>query len=167
MEAGKILTSLTVCLSLWMGVVVAVLLYNGSLHDRAIATPISSETNLEEIKQSPVSHSMISGEIKKGDSFDLAMKRLDISDAVRLDIINGFSQKLDFKMLQPGDRFSILFDENNVVTHATYESGLLKSRNLFMPMLIFLPLRLTLTRKPEMETGLNSWSKNTTRMMFS
>ena len=130
MEAGKILTSLTVCLSLWMGVVVAVLLYNGSLNDRAIATPISSETNLEEIKQSPVSHSMISGEIKKGDSFDLAMKRLDISDAVRLDIINGFSQKLDFKMLQPGDRFSILFDENNVVTHATYESGLLNTHIL-------------------------------------
>jgi murein DD-endopeptidase MepM/ murein hydrolase activator NlpD len=130
MEAGKILTSLAVCLSLWMGIVVVVLLYNCSLHDRAIATPIASDTNLEDFELTPVNHTMISGEIKKGESLDLAMKRLDISDAVRLDIIKGFSQKLDFRLLQPGDRFSILFDENNVAIHATYESGLLNTHLL-------------------------------------
>jgi murein DD-endopeptidase MepM/ murein hydrolase activator NlpD len=106
------------------------LLFNGTLQDRAIATPISSETNFQEVKPSPPIHSIISGEIKKGESFDLAMRRLDITDAVRLDIINGFSEKLDFKVLQPGDRFTILLDEENVVTRATYESGLLNTHIL-------------------------------------
>ena len=130
MEAGKILTGLAVCLSFWMGIVVAVLLFNGPLHDRATAPPISSETSLQDLNLSPTSHSMISGEIKKGESFNLAMKRLGISDTVRFDIINGFSQKLDFKVLQPGDRFSIFYDDNNVATHATYESGLLDTHIL-------------------------------------
>jgi murein DD-endopeptidase MepM/ murein hydrolase activator NlpD len=113
-----------------MGIVVAVLLYNESLDDRATAPPISAETNLQDFKLSPTSHSMVSGEINKGESFNLAMKRLGISDTVRFDIINGFSQKLDFKVLQPGDRFSIFFDNNNVATHATYESGLLDTHIL-------------------------------------
>jgi len=130
MEAGKILTSLAVTLSFWIGIVAAVLLYNESLGDRAIAPPISTETNVQDFNLSPTSHSMISGEINKGESFNLAMKRLGISDTVRFDIINGFSQKLDFKVLQPGDRFSIFFDNNNVVTHATYESGLLDTHIL-------------------------------------
>jgi len=141
MKAEKILTSFAVCLSFWIGIAGVMLLYNGTMHDTAIATPISSDISdikeqnpasqdFQDFKLSSASHSTISGEIKKGESFDLAMKRLDISDAVRFNIINGFSKKLDFKVLQPGDRFTLLFDEENVVTHVTYESGPLNTHIL-------------------------------------
>lgn len=137
MEAGKILTSVAVCISLWIGIVLIALLYNGTMDDRAIATPVSSETKGEspvyldsqDLKLSSA-HTIISGELKKGESFDLAMKRLNISDAVRRDIIKGFATKLDFKLLHPGDRFTLLFDENNIVTHASYESGVLTTHIL-------------------------------------
>jgi len=138
MEAGKILTSLAVCLSLWIGIAFVMLLYNGTMHASAIAIPNSAVTqelnpapeNFQDLKPSSTNNSIISGEIKKGESFDLAMKRLDISDAARLDIINGFSKKLDFKVLQPGDRFTLIFDEENTVIYATYESGLLNTHIL-------------------------------------
>jgi murein DD-endopeptidase MepM/ murein hydrolase activator NlpD len=144
MQTRKTLTSLAVCLSLWIGIVFVMLLYNGTMHDSAIATPISADmkeltlandltpasVTIDDPQVSSANHSMISGEIKKGESFDLAMKRLNISETVRLDIINGFSKKLDFKMLQPGDRFSISLNEENVATHVTYESGLLNTHIL-------------------------------------
>ena len=139
MEAGKILTSAAVCLSLWIGIVFVVLLSNGTMHDSAIATPISSAdlmnqnpvaADLQDKNQPTITQTMISGELKKGESFELAMKRLHISDTVRREIINGFSKTLDFKVLQPGDHFTLLFDENDLLTQASYESGLLNTQLL-------------------------------------
>ena len=146
MYSGKILTNLTVSLLFWIGIVLALLSVQGDFSDKAIATPIS--VNLEE--QPPVKiniphpeivpallpdassiiHTEIAGEIKKGESFDLAMKRLKISDAVRVNVIRGFGQSLDFKVLQPGDRFTIVLDQENSITDAIFESGLLNTHIL-------------------------------------
>jgi murein DD-endopeptidase MepM/ murein hydrolase activator NlpD len=146
MYYNKILTSLTVSLLFWIGIVLVLLSVQGEFNDKAIATPISA--NLEE--QPPVQanipspemlpallpdasaiiHTEIAGEIKNGESFDLAMKRLKISDTVRVDVIKGFGQSLDFKTLQPGDRFTIILDQENSIVKAIFESGLLNTHIL-------------------------------------
>ena len=116
---------------------------HGNFNDKATATPISAHIE----KQShvlnnvpsrdltatllpdtaPVIQTEIAGKIKKGESFDLAMKRLEVSETVRLDIIKGFGKSLDFKMLQPGDRFTIVLDQDNSIARAMYESGLIST----------------------------------------
>ncbi len=146
MDSKKTLTSLTITLSFWIGIVLVLLSVHGNFNDKATATPISA--NFDE--QAPVqinnsntdiptpllletpstNHTEIAGQIEKGESFDLAMKRLDISDTVRFDIIKAFGKSLDFKMLQPGDRFTIVLDQDSTIFHATYESGLLNTHIL-------------------------------------
>jgi murein DD-endopeptidase MepM/ murein hydrolase activator NlpD len=138
MESGKILTSLAVCLTFWIAIVL-LLLTNGELNNRAVATPITANIEKQEFAliNSPTPDKLsasaletsqnllveVVGEIRQGESFDQAMKRLSITNSVRSDVINGFSKTLDFKVLQPGDRFSILLDEDNSIAHATYASG--------------------------------------------
>ena len=146
MGSGKILTSLTVCLSFWIGIVLVLFSVHGNFNDKATATPISAHIEnqshvLNNVSSrdltatllpdtSPVIQTEIAGKIKKGESFDLAMKRIEVSETVRLEIIKGFGKSLDFKMLQPGDRFTIVLDQDNSITRATYESGLLSTHIL-------------------------------------
>jgi len=119
---------------------------HGNFNDKATATPISAHIEnqshvLNNVSSrdltatllpdtSPVIQTEIAGKIKKGESFDLAMKRIEVSETVRLEIIKGFGKSLDFKMLQPGDRFTIVLDQDNSITRATYESGLLSTHIL-------------------------------------
>ena len=146
MGSGKILTNLGVCLSFWIGLVLVLLSVEGDFNEKAIATPIP--VNLEEQgssylstpipdvsaallpESSPAIYNEFAGEIKKGESFDLAMKRLNVSDTVRCDIIKGFGESIDFKMLQPGDHFTIVLDQENSIFRATYKSGLLNTHIL-------------------------------------
>ena len=146
MGSGKILTGLTVCLSFWIGIVLVLLSVHGDFNDKATASPISADLEeqshvLSNVPISgltaallpvtlPVMETEITGEIHAGESFDLAMKRLEVSETVRLDIIKGFGKSLDFKMLQPGDRFTIVLDQGNSIARATYESGLLNTHIL-------------------------------------
>jgi len=140
MDSGRIFTSLFVCLSFWIAIVLLLLLAHGEFNDNAIATPIkeltpqqhtatTSPAITEEItlttppKTTPKAHIEISGEIKKGESFALAMKRLNLNDSVRFNVIKGFNETLDFRELQPGDRFTISLDKDNTVIEATYSSG--------------------------------------------
>ena len=122
MDSGKTLTDLTVTLSFWIGIVLVLLSVHGNINDNATATPISLNLELQtpvesdastfepaKVKSvlpetSPEIHTEITGELKRGESFDLAMKRLKVSDSVRLNVIKGFQKSLDFKMLHPGDR---------------------------------------------------------------
>jgi len=53
-----------------------------------------------------------------------------VADTTRRAVIKGFQRSLDFKMLHPGDRFSIILDQDNSVVRATYESGLLETHIL-------------------------------------
>ena len=146
MDSGKILTSLAVCLSFWIAVVLLLLLAHGDFSDKAIATPITAAiekqdsaagsipipdlaSGLKTAAPSPF-HTEIAGEIQKGESFDEAMKRLNLLAAVRHTIIKGFAETLDFRMLQPGDRFTVHLDQDNSINHATYTSGLLNTHIL-------------------------------------
>ena len=99
MDSGKILMSLTVSLAIWIGIVLVLLLAQNDFNDNAIAVPISA--NLEEQSHAQINipspdlaatlladtssaiQTEIAGEIKKGESFDLAMKRLKVSNTVR------------------------------------------------------------------------------------
>ncbi len=146
MDSKKTLTSLTICLSFWIGIVLVLLSVHGNFNDKATATPISAnfqEQASVQIKNSnsdltapllleisSANHTEIAGQIEKGESFDLAMKRLEVSNTVRFDIIKAFGKSLDFKMLQPGDRFTIVLDQDNSISRATYESGLLNTHIL-------------------------------------
>ncbi len=146
MDSGKTLTGLAVCLSFWIALVLLLLFTNGQMGDTAIATPIAAQSenqqsatvagNIPEVVPAPEietpssPYTEIAGEINQGESFDGAMKRLSIPESVRLDIINGFDKSLDFKVLQPGDRFTILLDQDNSIAQATYASGLLNTHIL-------------------------------------
>lgn len=146
MNSGKTLTSLALCLTFWTAIVLLLLLSNGEFNDKAIATPIAENierldpaalhipepdsTTASAIEIAPDFHVEISGELRKGESFDQAMKRLNLADSVRSGIIKGFGTTLDFKVLQPGDRFTIFLDEDNSITRATYVSGLLNTHIL-------------------------------------
>ena len=146
MAAGKTLTGLAVCLSFWIAIVLLLLLSNDEPGDKAIAPPIAPAVEKQEsaaitipIPDRPSASATapppnllaeVAGEIRQGESFDGAMKRLSITDSVRSDIIKGFGKTLDFKVLQPGDRFTILLDQDNSIAHATYVSGPLNTHIL-------------------------------------
>ena len=103
MNSGRILTSLAVCLSFWIAIVLLLLFTHGDLSNMAIATPIAANidkqdstasklaipeiTSLPAAETSQTPHTEITGEIKRGESFNQAMKRLSITDSVRSDII--------------------------------------------------------------------------------
>ncbi len=150
MESGKILTSLVVCLTFWIGLVLLLLHSNGELSHKAIATPIAAIATKQNTASSPnpipdlhsavtaetsqapatpvtsyTDYTEISGEIRQGESFDGAMIRLNLINTVRADLIKGFAKTLDFRMLQPGDTFTVFLDQNNSIAQATYASGLL------------------------------------------
>ena len=150
MDSGKILTSATLSLLFWIGIVLVLFSVQGDFDEKATATTLSAEIEEQIHIQNNVpspdmpatiflgtssvihtdNHTEIAGEIKNGESFDLAMRRLEVSDTVRCDIIKGFGKSLDFKMLQPGDRFTIALDQDNSINQATYESGLLNTHIL-------------------------------------
>jgi murein DD-endopeptidase MepM/ murein hydrolase activator NlpD len=67
----------------------------------------------------------IIGELKRGESFAQMMKRVKVPEALRQVIINGFSDTLDFRMLQPGDKFTVVLDQQEMLVRSVYESGLL------------------------------------------
>ena len=148
MNTGKTYTSITVCLSFWIGMVLILLAVNGSFDHKATATPIAADSIMEEstllannIKEETIASDKttadnlndsvdeieIVGKIRPGESFDLAMKRLEVPDSVRFEIIKGFDKSLDFRMLQPGDRFTITLTEDNSINQAVYHSGRLNS----------------------------------------
>lgn len=64
----------------------------------------------------------IKGKILPGAGFDYSLRRLQISDEVRREIINSFQDTIDFKHLSPGDTFSILLDRNGRLQSCTYEA---------------------------------------------
>jgi murein DD-endopeptidase MepM/ murein hydrolase activator NlpD len=139
MNSGKILTSLFICVSFWIAIVLLLLFSHGEFNDKAIATPITGNTQeqvaalpndsipgkftLSTPEIPPGPYTEISGEIRRGESFTQAMKRLHIADSVRCNIIKGFDETLDFRELQPGDRFTIQLDQDDSITQATYTSG--------------------------------------------
>lgn len=146
MNSEKTLTNFAVWLSFWTAIVLLLLIFNVELGNKAIATPIAADNSLRAfaagnipipemvspaaIATPPAHYTEITGELSPGESFEGVMKRLDLADSVRSDIIKGFSATLDFKVLQPGDRFTVSLDQDNSIVSATYVSGPLNTHIL-------------------------------------
>jgi murein DD-endopeptidase MepM/ murein hydrolase activator NlpD len=154
-DSRKIIANLFLTLSFWIGLVLVLLNVHTDFIDKGLSEPIAvtieesdsgqaypasaikehSETvdnngpNINEPETAEI-YTLIAGEIKRGESLDLAMKRLKVSDVNRFSIIKGFGSSLDFKTLQPGDQFTIQLDKNNSISSAIYEAGPLNTHIL-------------------------------------
>ena len=103
----------------------------GDYQDRVSGTAIAHvDTAAFTEKISTVNYTEISGVLRPGDSFDSSMKRLNISDEVRLQIISNFSKCLDFRRLSPKDKYSVFLDQSGNLDHCIYEAGPLEIYNL-------------------------------------
>jgi murein DD-endopeptidase MepM/ murein hydrolase activator NlpD len=145
MASGKTLTNLAVCLSFWIAVVL-LLLTSSRLDENATATPIAAPVERLEIAAAvpavpaldppaPVEQpgellTEISGELRRGESFDAAMKRVGVAGPLRAEIIRGFTRTIDFRTLQPGDRFTVALKEDSSLARAAYVAGPLHTYTL-------------------------------------
>ena len=64
---------------------------------------------------------VLEGKIKEGDSFDLSLRRLDLSPKLRQLIIQKYSKCLDFKRLRPKDRYTVTLDKDGTLISSQYE----------------------------------------------
>lgn len=65
----------------------------------------------------------IKGKLLPGDTLSKSFKRNKINDQVRIQVIQKFANLLNFNELYPGDRYSLLLDENGKLVKCIYESG--------------------------------------------
>ncbi|MDH3393323.1 MAG: peptidoglycan DD-metalloendopeptidase family protein [Desulfobulbaceae bacterium] len=63
------------------------------------------------------------GELQQGDTFSTSMKRLLLPDQVVTQVLTNMKGCLDYRRLRPGDRYSVVYDENNNLIRCNYESG--------------------------------------------
>jgi murein DD-endopeptidase MepM/ murein hydrolase activator NlpD len=135
MKSQKIIPSLIISLAFWfVSALVLVSVFNNhdltgtaviktAVNDEQTFTAIGQDITPDKEVTAEIPFNLISGEIRQGESFDLAMKRLKVDDSVRAGIISGFSSSLDFRTLQPGDQFSIELDQDNIISRAIYQAG--------------------------------------------
>jgi murein DD-endopeptidase MepM/ murein hydrolase activator NlpD len=147
MKPANSINTLAFCLFFWTALALLSLLSSNFNFDKASATPISQnlQANVSDsalsIPDTPAPgreadfpkaesgldlHTEITGVLRKGESFAQLMERIKVPAALRRVIIDGFSDTLDFRLLQPGDRFTVLLDEEKMLIRSVYESGLLK-----------------------------------------
>lgn len=70
----------------------------------------------------------ITGNIKPGDTLSKSLSRQkQISSSVRQQIISNLSSCLDFKRLKPGDKYTVILDEDNQLIRCKYDAGPLHS----------------------------------------
>ena len=153
MKSVNSINTLALCLSFWIAIALLSLLSINFDFDKAGATSISQgiqetitrnelsksdslgsgmnvglpQTATESIKIdfSLSLHTEINGVLQRGESFAQLMNRLKVPQTLRQVIINGFSNTLDFRMLQPGDKFTVFLDQEKTLVRSVYESGLL------------------------------------------
>ena len=145
MDSGKTLATAALCLTFWAALVLLLLFSHEELGDKAIATPIASEiitktpdttsiplpaTTLQPEEPAGLLYHEISGVLLKGETLVQAMKRVNIDDSVRTEFIQGFADSLDFRLLQPGDRFTVELNRDNLLVRAVYTSGPLNIHTL-------------------------------------
>jgi len=154
MKNFNIFNTLALCLFFWLSVVLVSLLSVNYSSDNASAMPISANlqhqlategsgskpgsaesvngridplagSHAAQVDKDTKRHTEINGVLGKGENFALLLKRLQVPEAMRPVIIDNFRDTLDFRMLKPGDRFSLVIDEKSELVRAIYESGLL------------------------------------------
>lgn len=65
----------------------------------------------------------IAGTIKRGESIDSSLRRQNISNDVRLSIIDALRTKLDLKRIQPEDNYTLQLDDKGELASFIYESS--------------------------------------------
>ena len=153
MKPDNSINTLALCSSFWIALAFVTLLSINFDFDKASATPISqgiqetiarnalsqsdslgsemhvgapqAETASIKTDSSLSPHTEINGVLQRGESFAQLMNRLKVPQTLRQVVINGFSNTLDFRMLQPGDKFSVFLDQEKTLVRSVYESGLL------------------------------------------
>ncbi len=152
MKNSNILKTLTLCLFFWLSFVLVSLLSANYSFDDASATSLSRNiqessltdkltksvpaaeppldivdllTDKHAVPADPPTNRLteISGVLSKGESFGQLMKRLQVPETVRPVVIRNFSDTLDFRMLQPGDKLTVALDHKTELVRATYRSG--------------------------------------------
>ena len=100
----------------------------------------------------PIDYQEIQGELRRGESFELSLKRRQVPAGIRAQLIRAFADCLDYRHLRAGDHYSILLDEAADLFSATYESGPLniyrvtRADNGFSSVRVPVPLEVRLVK---------------------
>ncbi|MEJ2689369.1 MAG: hypothetical protein P8130_05360 [Deltaproteobacteria bacterium] len=63
----------------------------------------------------------LEGQLKKGESLDALLSRLNVPQQAREEVISSLRQCLDFRNLKPKDRISVRLDDLDQLNSCTYE----------------------------------------------
>jgi murein DD-endopeptidase MepM/ murein hydrolase activator NlpD len=100
----------------------------------------------------PPEYNTISGELRAGEGLDDSLKRMQLSAAIRRELIRALSGTLDFRRLRPHDRYTVTLDETGELVRYDYESGplqsytVVKTDNGFQAEKVAIPLELRVER---------------------
>ncbi len=93
----------------------------------SVAPPSNLETPLPVVDLVPVEpppvYTTIKGELRSGEGLDDSLKRMQLSAAIRRELIRALSGTLDFRRLRPRDCYTVTLDENGDLVHCEYKSG--------------------------------------------
>ncbi len=71
----------------------------------------------------PAGYTEINGTLQPGDTLGNALRRRQVSEQIRSQIINALDGHLDFRNLRPSDRYAVILDEAGELAAYRYESG--------------------------------------------
>lgn len=94
----------------------------------------------------------ITGELRVGEGLDESLKRMQLSAAIRKELIQALSGTLDFRRLRPHDCYTVTLDEKGELLRYDYESGplqayrVVKTADGFRAENVAIPLELRVER---------------------
>ena len=83
----------------------------------------SVPTEQERFRHALPRHIEYHGELREGDTMTSSLGRLDIPDTTRQQLINQLGDSLDFRRLQPGNRYTLVLDRHDRLVSCTFEAG--------------------------------------------
>ncbi len=100
----------------------------------------------------PPEYKTIKGELRAGEGLDESLKRMQLSAAIRRELIRALSGTLDFRRLRPHDCYTVTLDEKGELVRYDYESGplqaytVVKTEDGFRAEKVAIPLELRVER---------------------
>ncbi len=82
-----------------------------------------SEENVEDQDPLHMADHVVKGSIRPGETFSHALSRVRLKRSVSKTLIEGFSTMVDFRRCQPGDSFSVAFDNKGTLLGSIYQRG--------------------------------------------
>jgi len=95
----------------------------------------------------------INGELRAGEGLDDSLKRMQLSAAIRKELIRALSGTLDFRRLRPHDCYTVTLDEKGELVRCDYESGplqaytVVKTEDGFRAEQVAIPIELRVERR--------------------